>query len=333
VTSAWAAAAAHLRAGPSALERRVAAQLRAEVRAGLRAPQKTLPAKLFYDARGAELFTEICALDEYYPTRTELAIMRDHARDMAATIGEGSVLVELGSGEALKVRLLLDELRSPAAYVPIDISAEQLRRIAAELASAYPGLAVVPLAADYTLPFELPELPPAAASARRVAYFPGSTIGNFHRSEAVAFLRALGELCGPGGGVLLGADLRKDPAILHAAYNDAAGVTAAFNLNVLARLNREMGATFALDGFRHYAYYNPVAGRVEMHLVSLDQQDVAVVGECVHFERGESIWTESSYKYTPRELAAMAAQAGLAVTRTWSDAAEWFSVLYLTVRE
>jgi len=307
-------------------------EMRAEVIAGLKAPQKTLPPKLFYDERGAALFHEITALDEYYLTRTELEIVRAYAGGMAELMGPDRVLVELGSGEAVKVRLLLDHLRRPAAYVPIDISVEQLRRVAGEVADAYPGLAVVPVAADYTAPFALPELPPGAREARRVAYFPGSTIGNFHVPEAVAFLRRVARLCGPGGALLLGADLRKDPDVLHAAYNDAAGVTAAFNVNVLTRLNRELGATFDVEQFRHYAYYNPVVGRVEMHLVSLEPQTVAVAGECVRFERGESIWTESSYKYAPRQLEAMAHDAGFAVVRAWTDPDEWFAVLHLVVR-
>jgi L-histidine Nalpha-methyltransferase len=304
----------------------------AEVIAGLKAPQKTLPPKLFYDERGAALFHEITALDEYYLTRTELGIMRAHAGDMADLMGAECALVELGSGEALKVRLLLDRLRRPAAYVPVDISAEQLQRVAADIARAYPGLLVVPVAADYTAPFSLPELPPPAREARRVAYFPGSTIGNFHLAEAVAFLRRIARLCGPGGALLVGADLRKDPNVLHAAYNDAAGVTAAFNMNMLVRLNRELGASFDPARFRHYAYYNPVAGRVEMHLVSLARQTVSVDGECVRFERGESVWTESSYKYAPRQLDALARDAGFDVAHAWTDPREWFCVLYLVVR-
>jgi len=309
--------------------------LRDEVLSGLRAAPKTLPPKLFYDERGAQLFDEICALDEYYLTRAELAIMEAHAGEMAELARAGCVLIEYGSGEGRKVRLLLDRLRErrldPAAYVPIDISAEQLARVAAKLAAEYPGLAVVPLAADYTRAFTLPELPAGAARARRIAYFPGSTIGNFHPSDAAAFLRGVARMCGAGGGLILGADLRKSPDVLHAAYNDRAGVTAAFDLNVLTRLNRELDATFDVERFRHYAYYNPVAGRVEMHLVSLEAQSVTVAGEQVEFERGESIWTESSYKYSPRELEALAGQAGFAVARSWTDPDELFAVLYLDV--
>jgi dimethylhistidine N-methyltransferase len=306
-------------------------ELWAEVLSGLRGTPKTLPPKLFYDERGAGLFDRICRLDEYYLTRTELAIMRAHAAEMAALAGAGCVLVEYGSGEGLKVRLLLDELQEPAAYVPIDISAEQLGRVAGAVAADYPGLAVLPLAADYTAPLALPPLPAHARSARRVAYFSGSTIGNFHPPEALAFLRGVARVCGEGGALLLGVDLRKDPAVLHAAYNDAAGVTAAFNHNLLARLNRELGATFDAERFRHYAYYNPVAGRVEMHLVSLEAQIVNVGGERVSFDRGESVWTESSYKYSPCELETLASRAGFEVVRTWTDADAWFCVLYMEV--
>lgn len=305
--------------------------VRTEVLAGLRGRPKTLPPKLFYDERGAELFADICTLEEYYLTRTELAIMRSYAGEMAALAGAGAALVEFGSGEALKVRLLLDCLEEPAAYVPIDISAGQLQRAAADVATRYPGLAVVPVAADYTRPLTLPELPGRGRDARRVAYFPGSTIGNLHPPEAVEFLRGVARLCGDGGGLLLGADLRKDPGVLHAAYNDAAGVTAAFNRNLLVRLNRELGATFDPALFRHYAHYSPTAGRVEMHLVSLDAQTVEVAGERVSFERGESIWTESSYKYSPCELESLARDAGFEVVRTWSDPEAWFCVLFLAV--
>lgn len=309
---------------------------RDEVLAGLRAEPKTLPAKLFYDERGAALFDEITRLDAYYPTRTELGILREHGGAMAELVGAGALIVEYGSGEAEKVRPLLDHLRgarAPAAYVPVDISAAQLARVAAEVAAEYPDVPVVSLAADYTRPFVLPPLPPATSGARRVAFFPGSTIGNLHPPEAAAFLARLAADCGPGGALLLGADLRKDPDLLHAAYNDPAGVTAAFNLNVLARLNRELDATFAPERFRHYAFYNPAAGRVEMHLVSLEAQRVRVAGEPVAFERGESIWTESSYKYAPGELRALAAAGGFDVARIWTDPREWFAVLYLTVRD
>jgi L-histidine Nalpha-methyltransferase len=303
-------------------------RLRHEVHAGLRASPKTLPPKLFYDEAGARLFEEITRLDEYYVTRTEREIMEAHAAEIAALIGANVVLIEPGSGEALKVRVLLDHLESPAAYVPIDISAEQLTRISGELMEEYEGLDVVPLEADFTRGLCLPELPGSARGARRVAFFPGSTIGNLHPPQAVALLREIAQVVGPRGGLLLGVDLRKDPTILHAAYNDARRVTAAFNTNALVRLNREFGASFDVDRFRHYAYYNPVANRVEMHLVSLEAQTVVVDGEQFTFEQGEPIWTESSYKYSPAELEGCAREAGLTLRKMWCDRRQWFMVAF-----
>jgi dimethylhistidine N-methyltransferase len=308
-----------------------AASLRDEVLAGLRQTPRTLPARLFYDSRGAALFDAITRLEEYYLTRTELAILHDNAAAMAASIGRGSVLLEYGSGEAEKVRIILDRMRgpaAPAAYVPIDVSSDQLERVASEMREAYPEIPIIPIAADYTSLDELP-LPPELRDARRVAFFPGSTIGNLHPAEARDFLERLSALCRRDGAIILGADLRKDPAILHAAYNDREGLTAEFNLNILLRLNRELDATFDLDSFRHYAYYNPVAGRVEMHLVSLRKQLVSVAGECISFERGESIWTESSYKYTWQGLANLARDAGLVIADRWSDPRDMFAVVRL----
>jgi dimethylhistidine N-methyltransferase len=307
------------------------ASLRDEVLAGLRGSPRTLPARLFYDSRGAALFDAITRLDEYYLTRTELTILRDNAADIAESIGPGSVLLEYGSGEAEKVRLILDRMRgdaAPAAYVPIDVSSAQLERVAADMREAYPEIPIIPIAADYTSLDDLP-LPTGLRTARRVAFFPGSTIGNLHPPEARDFLQHLARLCGRGGAIILGADLRKDPAILHAAYNDSEGVTAEFNLNILVRLNRELGATFDLGSFRHYAYYNPVAGRVEMHLVSLRRQLIDVAGECIPFERGECIWTESSYKYTWSGLLDMARSAGLVIDDRWTDDGDMFAVMRL----
>jgi L-histidine N-alpha-methyltransferase len=308
-------------------------RLRREVRAGLRAHPKTLPPKLFYDEAGARLFEEITKLDEYYVTRTEHEIMEAHAAEMAALIGPNAVLIEPGSGAALKVRVLLDHLESPAAYVPIDVSAEQLSRIAHELTRQYENLDVIPLEADFTRGLCLPELPEATRKARHVAFFPGSTIGNLHPPQAVTLLREIARVVGPHGGLLLGVDLRKDPAILHAAYNDARGVTAAFNKNALVRMNREFGGTFAVDRFRHYAYYNPVANRVEMHLVSLETHAANVDGERFLFEQGEPIWTESSYKYSPAELEACAREAGLVLRKMWCDRRQWFMVAFFEAGE
>jgi L-histidine N-alpha-methyltransferase len=303
-------------------------RLRREIHAGLRANPKTLPPKLFYDDTGARLFEEITKLDEYYVTRTEHEIMETHAAEMAALIGPNAVVIEPGSGEATKVRVLLDHLEHPAAYVPIDISAEQLARVARELTEEYENLDVIPLEADFTRGLCLPELPQATRQLRRVAFFLGSTIGNLHPPQAVTLLREIARAVGPHGGLLLGVDLRKDPTILHAAYNDAHRVTAAFNKNALVRLNREFGATFDVDRFRHYAYYNPVANRVEMHLVSLETHRVRVDGESFLFEQGEPIWTESSYKYSPTELEGCAHEAGLVLRKMWCDRRQWFMVAF-----
>jgi dimethylhistidine N-methyltransferase len=299
-----------------------------EVLRGLRSPQKELPCKLFYDKFGSELFERITTLDEYYPTRAEQRIMRAAGAEMGAALGSDCVLIEYGSGSSQKTRLLLDHMQDPAGYVPIEISREQLRESAESLARAYPRLPVVPVCADYTTSIQLP--PTVPAGKRRVAYYPGSTIGNFTPEDARRFLRKIAEVCGPDGGLLVGVDLKKDPLMLHRAYNDALGVTAAFNLNILARLNRDLGADFALDQFRHYAFYNPVFARVEMHLVSLLAQTVRVGGVQIHFDRGESIWTEASYKYNPPEFAALAASSGWQVENVWTDDRGLFSVQYLS---
>jgi dimethylhistidine N-methyltransferase len=300
-----------------------------EVLRGLRSPQKELPCKLFYDKFGSELFERITVLDEYYPTRTEQRIMRAFGAEMAAALGPACVLIEYGSGSSVKTRLLLDHLQDPAGYVPIEISREQLRESASALATAYPGLQVVPVCADYTAHIQLPSTVPVGK--RRIAYYPGSTIGNFTPEDARRFLMKIADVCGPEGGLLVGVDLKKDPLMLHRAYNDALGVTATFNLNILARLNRELRADFALDQYRHYAFYNPVFARVEMHLVSLRSQTVHVADVAIPFERGESIWTEASYKYNPAEFAALAASAGWRVDQFWTDDRGLFSVQYLTV--
>ena len=305
--------------------------LRDEVLAGLCKPHKELPSKLFYDARGSRLFEQITQLDEYYPTRTELGILRTHGADMAQLLGPACLLIEYGSGSGQKTRVLLDQLVDPVAYVPIDISREMLQASSAELSAAYPGLEVLPVWADYTQAVDLPL--PRRAARRRVVFFPGSTIGNFDPEPARVFLSRVAEVCGRGGGLLIGVDLKKDPSILHRAYNDAQGVTAAFNLNLLERLNRELGADFQLDRFYHYAYYNPVIGRVEMHLVSAVDQQVHIGGVVVRFTVGDSIWTESSYKFNPDEFAALGAAAGWQVERVWTDPDRLFSVQYLTVTE
>ncbi len=301
-----------------------------EVLRGLSSPQKELPCKLLYDERGSELFEQITGLDEYYPTRAEQRIMRTAAAEIAERLGPRCLLIEYGSGSSQKTRTLLDHVTRPAGYVPIDISCEQLRESANALARAYPGLHVLPVCGDYTADLQLPTgLPPCK---RRVAYYPGSTIGNFVPGDAQRFLRKMADVVGARGGLIIGVDLKKDPLMLHRAYNDALGVTAAFNMNILARLNREFRANFALDQFRHYAFYNPVFDRVEMHLISLSEQIVHVGNADIHFGRGESIWTEASYKYTPKDFAALAASAGWQVEQVWTDDRGLFSVQYLEVQ-
>jgi dimethylhistidine N-methyltransferase len=303
------------------------ARFRDEVWHGLATPQKTLPCKYFYDARGSALFEAICELPEYYPTRTELSIMERHAGAMAERLGRGCLLVEYGSGSSRKTRLLLDRLREPAGYVPIDISRAALAASARALAAAYPALEVIPVCADYTEPFELP--PAAARVSRRGVYFPGSTIGNFTPPQAQRFLARMGRVAGAEGALLVGVDLKKDPAVLERAYDDAAGVTAAFNANLLARINRELGGTFSLSRFRHRALWEPRAGRIEMHLVSTERQSVLVAGRRFDFDPGETIHTESSYKYDLAQFEALAAGVGLRVREVWTDAAGRFSVQYL----
>jgi dimethylhistidine N-methyltransferase len=300
-----------------------ARMLAREVLEHLRSRPKRLPCKLFYDARGSLLFEEICELPEYYLTRAELGIMKAYGPEMAASLGSGTVLVEFGSGSSLKTRLLLSAMAPPVTYVPIDISATALNDACARLRSEFPRLSVLPVRSDYTREIVLP---PQAGAGRRTVYFPGSTIGNFTLSEAREFLLRLGRLTGPGGQLLIGFDLQKDPARIHAAYNDARGVTAAFNKNLLVRLNRELAADFDLDLFEHRAFYDPAAGRIEMHLSSRARQTVIVAGEPVRFEQGETILTEYSYKYTLEGFADLANSAGFRIERTWTDPERLFCV-------
>ena len=304
-------------------------RFRRDVLAGLSRPRKTLLCKYLYDERGSALFERICELDEYYPTRTELAILEAHAGEMAERLGAQCLLVEYGSGSSRKTRLLLDRLRDPVAYVPIDISSDALGASARALAAAYPALEELPVCADYTEALELPR--PARSAARRGVFFPGSTIGNFTPPEAQRFLGRMARVAGPRGGLLIGVDLRKDRGRLEPAYDDALGVTAAFNKNLLERINRELGADFDVDRFRHRAYWNAPAGRVEMHLVSEIEQSVGLVGSRFHFEAGEAIHTENSYKYELDQFAALASRVGLSVRRVWTDPDALFSVQFLTV--
>lgn len=304
----------------------VDAAIRDEVLRGLRGVPKTLSPKLFYDDAGSRLFERICELDEYYLTRAELEIIATRASEIAELVGPRSALIEYGSGAGLKVRRLLDALDAPAMYVPVDISREQLVRVAARIARDYPGVDVQPVCADYTTRFRLGATP---AGARRVAFFPGSTIGNLHPAEAVAFLQRVRHTVGPDGALVLGVDRRKDPAVLHAAYNDATGVTAAFNLNLLARLNRELRADFDLARFRHRAFFNDEASRIEMHIESTAPQAVRIERDAIAFERGETIWTESSYKYDEARFEGLVGAAGFAIRRLWTDARRRFWVAFL----
>lgn len=297
-----------------------------EILSGLRGRPKMLPPKLFYDATGAELFERITELDEYYLTAAEIEILRQRAGEIAERVGPRAALIEYGSGAGIKVRLLLDALEEPVACVPIDISGEQLEEVAATLDQLYPDVAILPVRADYTKPVALPALP---ADARRVAFFPGSTIGNFEPAAAAAFLRAIRQTVGDDGSLILGVDRRKDRATLEAAYDDADGVTAAFNRNALVRLNREFGADFSLDHFVHRATWNDEASRIEMHLVSLADQVVTVAGMAIPFTAGETIWTESSYKYDRQRLDALVAAGGWRIEALWTDAQERFWVGYL----
>jgi dimethylhistidine N-methyltransferase len=298
-----------------------------EVLDGLGRIPKQLPPKLFYDDRGSALFERITELPEYYPTRTEARIMHAHGGDMAEMIGPGAMVIEYGSGSSEKTRILLDHLEEPIAYVPIEISRDHLLESAAGLAEEYPDIDVLPVCADYEQPIEIPS--PERPVGSRVAYFPGSTIGNFHPDDAAAFMRRIASHAGPDGSLLVGVDLKKDPGVLHRAYNDAQGVTAAFNANMLLRLNREIGADFDIEHFEHRAFYNENAGRIEMHLVSTEAQTVSIDGAPVEFASGESIWTESSYKYSVEEFGKLAARAGFILEHVWTDQDDLFSVQYL----
>ena len=321
---------------------RVAApSLVADVLRGLKMSPKRLSPMYFYDERGSQLFDEICELPEYYITRTETGILQRHARAIADRIGPNALLVELGSGASTKTRLLLDELPDLAAYVPVDISRTHLMAAAQRITEAYPNLEVLPACADFTQPFTLPTS--SRDPARVVVFFPGSTIGNFDPSAATQLMQIMRRIAaigpdtrlgmagteGPVGGLVIGFDLVKDPAILERAYDDAAGVTAEFNLNVLRRLNRDAGANFVLNAFRHQAIWVPEAGRIEMRLVSTRDQTVSIAGERLSFSTDEPIITEHCHKYTPESFAGLAAAAGWSSRQTWTDDREYFHVQYL----
>ncbi len=287
---------------------------------------RSISPKYFYDAEGSKLFDRICDLPEYYPTRTEFALLQERSREIGELIGPCAELVEFGAGSLHKVRLLLNALQSPLGYVPIDISGEHLKLAATGLRRDFAGLTVTPMVADYTQGLRLPEK--SSGARQRVGFFPGSTIGNFSPIEALRFLSmAAREL--RGGALLLGADLIKDPALLHAAYNDAQGVTAAFNINLLARANRELAADFQLSQFTHCAFYNAPQQRIEMHLMSRLRQVIQVCGRRFEFEEGETLHTENSYKFTIDGLHALARQAGFRPGPVWTDRDRLFSLHWL----
>lgn len=298
---------------------------------GLSSQPKTLPCKYFYDRRGSQLFDQICELDEYYVTRSELQIMRRHAAEMASQIGRDVMLVEYGSGSSVKTRLLLDELPSPAAYVPVDISKQHLQATADDLASVYPEIEVLPVCADFTCGFRLPTSvrPPSHVAV----YFPGSTIGNFTPDAAIQILDQISRQVGVGGGLLIGIDLQKPISILEAAYDDARGVTAEFNLNLLSRIDDELDADVDVDQFSHRAKYNSIFHRIEMQLVSETQQAIRVGDKRIELDKGEAITTEFSHKYTVEGFSDMAAKVGFQLHKSWTDADDRFAVLHLVVEE
>jgi dimethylhistidine N-methyltransferase len=304
------------------------AEFAADVVAGLGATRKRLPAKYFYDGAGSQLFERITELPEYYPTRTEMKILRDQGADIAKQIAPGAALVEFGSGSSKKARIVLAAAPKLACYVPVDICGEMIEQEAIDLRADFPELKVLPVVADICYPFELPE--EAKAAPVRVGFFPGSTIGNFEPHEAAAFLRNAAQILGPGSTLIIGADLIKSADILNAAYNDKAGVTAKFNLNLLTRINRELRGTFNVDAFEHHAFFNRERNRIEMHLASLKRQKVKVAGECFDFRAGETIHTENSYKYSVESLGALARGVGWMPAGVWTDEDKYFSLQAFT---
>ena len=334
----WEGAGAEARAGgrhgPALHDRQPRAdRLYHDVRAGLSAVPRTLPPTYFYDDAGALLFERITQLEAYYPTRTELSILRRHLPELADAVGVNARIVELGSGSGMKTRLLLRHLHAPASYLPVDVSRAQLHQLALSLAADFPSLEIRPVCADFTREWSLPRT--VAQPARTVAFFPGSTIGNFEAGDAVALLARVRRLSGPGGGLLIGADLHKERATLERAYNDPDGVTAAFNLNLLRRINRECGADFELDAFRHHAFYDEARRRIEMRLVATRPVVVTLPGPgtgaaiAFEFRPGDAITTEYSHKYTLASFGALAAAAGWAAERIWTDERAWFSLWLL----
>jgi len=302
----------------------VQANLHDEVLFGLNQSVRSIPPKFFYDERGSQLFDNICNTPEYYPTRTEMGILEKNIDDISECIGAECILVEPGSGSSEKVRMLLDDIR-PQAYVPMDISKDYLLTVAEQLALEYPWLQIHATCVDFTRNIRLPV---SVDDHRTVAFFPGSSIGNFEPHAAVLFLKNIATIVGPHGGLLIGVDLKKDPRILNAAYNDTQGITAEFNLNLLHRINRELDADFDVNKFDHHAFYNETDGRIEMHLVSNESQDIHINGDTFRFAAGENIHTENSYKYSIEEFQMLARQAGFDLVNAWTDANQLFSVHY-----
>ena len=300
----------------------------ADVVAGLSSNPRALPCKYFYDERGAALFQKICELPEYYITRTEIDILDRNRAEIASQLGPNIQLIGLGTGAGTKTRILIEALTNPAVYVPVDISETQLRESTALFREIFPELEILPVCADYLQPVVLPQA--RRKAARNIVYFPGSTIGNFGPDEAIEFLRRAANVCRENGGLLLGVDLKKDAGVIEAAYNDSAGITARFNLNLLERVNRDLGADFDIDQWQHRAIYNSNAGRIEMYLISEVDQFVHVAEHKFHFRRGEKITTEYSYKYAPEEFAALAGKVGFEFAHMWSDDARLFGVFYFT---
>jgi len=297
--------------------------------AGLSSDPRTLPCKYFYDERGAALFQKICELPEYYITRTEIDILSRHRAEIAAQLGPNIELIGLGTGAGTKTRTLIEALEKPAVYVPIDISEKQLRKSSMLFRKIFPDLEILPVCADYLQSVVLPS--PRHKPARNVVYFPGSTLGNFEPAEALEFLQRIANVSGRGGGLLIGVDLQKDRSVIEAAYNDKAGVTAQFNLNLLEHINRETGANFDLNQWQHRAIYNAEAGRIEMYLISTADQTVRIQDRQFHFHAGEKILTEHSYKHTPEGFIALALQAGFNFVKLWTDDARLFGVFYFVM--
>ena len=304
-----------------------AKQFRRDVLEGLNAPKPAIPSKYFYDQRGSALFDQICDLVEYYPTRTETAIMQRHGRMMASCIGAGSRLVEYGSGSSLKTRILLDKLSGLDSYLPVDISETHLRATVRELETEYPQHTITPVVGDFTGPLDLPRA--TSADLRTCIYFPGSTIGNFTHAEAGELLRAMRITAGRRGGLLIGFDLLKDKDVLETAYNDAQGITAQFNLNLLTRINRELDAHVDVANFEHKARFNEQAGRIEMSLRSLGNQMIRIDNQFFHINESDEILTEYSHKYTIEQFTTMADAAGWSCRALWFDSRKYFAVMYL----